>query len=66
LASESVRKALSRGIRLVISTDAHSVSELKGHLPFALATARRGWARKGDVLNARDVKAFTKGLARSA
>ncbi len=64
LASENVRKALQRGLKLVVSTDAHSVSELKSHLPYAVATARRGWARKGDVLNTRDVKGFRQGLAR--
>ncbi len=65
LASDSVRKALERGIRLVVSTDAHSVQELSVHLPFAVAVARRGWARKGDVLNTRDVKAFKKALQRN-
>lgn len=64
LASEHVRKALQRGLKLVVSTDAHSVSELKTHLPYAVATARRGWARRGDVLNTRDVKGFRSGLAR--
>ena len=63
LASENVRKALQRGLKLVVSTDAHSVSELKTHLPYAVATARRGWARTGDVLNTRDVKGFRAGLA---
>ena len=64
LASDSVRKALARGIRLSVSTDAHSVRELKDHLPFAIATARRGWARKGDVVNARDMSGFKKAIAR--
>ena len=44
LASEWVRKALERKIKLVISTDAHSVHELTLHLPYAIAAARRGWA----------------------
>ena len=64
LASDSVRKALARGIRLSISTDAHSVRELSEHLPFAIATARRGWARKGDVVNARELNAFKQAIAR--
>ena len=66
LASESIRKALARNIRLVVSTDAHSVGELKRNLRFAVSQARRGWARKGDVLNAQDVMAFKKAIARSA
>lgn len=64
LASENVRKALQRGLKLVVSTDAHSVGELSRHLPFGIAAARRGWARRADVLNTRDVKAFRAGLAR--
>ncbi len=66
LASDSVRKALARGIRLSVSTDAHSVRELTAHLVFAIATARRGWARKGDVVNARDLNGFKKAIARTA
>jgi DNA polymerase (family X) len=64
LASENVRKALERGLKLVVSTDAHSVSELKSHLPYAIAAARRGWVRRGDVLNTRDVQGFREGLVR--
>jgi DNA polymerase (family 10) len=64
LAPENVRKALERGLKLVVSTDAHSVSELKSHLPYAIAAARRGWVRKDDVLNTRDVKGFRAGIAR--
>jgi DNA polymerase (family 10) len=65
LASEYVRKALERRIKLVISTDAHSVHELTQHLPYAIAAARRGWTRKGDVVNALDLKGFRKAIARS-
>ncbi len=64
LSSESIRKALARNIRLVVSTDAHSIDELKRHLPFAIAVARRGWARKNDVLNTRDMRGFKKAIAR--
>ncbi|MEW5743312.1 MAG: DNA polymerase/3'-5' exonuclease PolX [Myxococcota bacterium] len=64
LAPEYVRQALQRGIKLVVSTDAHSVSELTAHLPFAIAAARRGWARKSDVLNALPLRDFVKGLQR--
>jgi DNA polymerase (family X) len=64
LASENVRKALERGLKLVVSTDAHSVQELQVHLPYAIASARRGWARKGDVVNTSDVKGFRAAIAR--
>jgi DNA polymerase (family X) len=39
-------------VRLVVSTDAHSVRGL-GNMELAVATARRGWATAADVLNTR-------------
>lgn len=62
LSSEYVSLALQRGLKLVLSTDAHSVEELKSHVPYAVATARRGWARKNDVLNTRGLKGFLAAL----
>jgi DNA polymerase (family 10) len=50
LKADHVRQAVQRGVKLVVSADAHKVSDLP-HLIFAVATARKGWARKGDVLN---------------
>ncbi|MFZ5443680.1 MAG: DNA polymerase/3'-5' exonuclease PolX [Myxococcota bacterium] len=64
LAPEYVRKALERGIKLVISTDAHSVHELKFHLPFAIAAARRGWARRTDIVNTKDLRGFRGAIQR--
>jgi DNA polymerase (family 10) len=64
LAPEYVRLALQRGVRLVVSTDAHSVGELSSHLPFAIAAARRGWATRRDVLNTRNAQDFVKALRR--
>jgi len=39
-------------VRLSIASDAHSVEQL-ANLDGAVREARRGWARKEDVLNAR-------------
>jgi DNA polymerase (family X) len=50
LSGEHVREALAAGVRIVASTDAHSVRGL-GNMELAVATARRGWATAGDVLN---------------
>jgi DNA polymerase (family 10) len=50
LKAEHVRQAVQRGVKLVVSADAHRTEGLH-HLAFAVATARRGWASKGDVLN---------------
>lgn len=65
LKPEHVRLALQRGLKLSLSTDAHSVDELKSHLTWAVVTARRGWARKTDVINAHDVKAFHRAITRA-
>ena len=50
LSGAHVREALAAGVRIVCSTDAHSVRGL-GNMALAVATARRGGAARGDVLN---------------
>ena len=57
-----VRAARQRGIRFVISTDAHSVAEY-GNLRYGVAMARRGWVRCAEVLNALGVAAFARAVA---
>jgi DNA polymerase (family X) len=46
------RLARDRGVRLMISTDAHSAAAL-GNLRWGVQTARRAWAQRDDVLNTR-------------
>lgn len=45
------RRATQLGIPLSINTDAHSDHDFD-MLPFGVATARRGWVRAADVINA--------------
>lgn len=45
-----VRKAMDMGVRIVISTDSHHTDHLS-MMRLGVATARRGWAEKKDVLN---------------
>ena len=45
------RKAIDAGVKLIISTDAHSEDQLL-FMRYGVGTARRGWVRKKDVLNA--------------
>ena len=52
LSGENVRRAREAGVPIVVSTDAHSPRGL-GNMLLAVATARRGWAGAGDVLNTR-------------
>jgi len=52
LSGEHVREALTAGVEIVCSTDAHSVAGL-ANMAFSVATARRGWATAAEVLNTR-------------
>jgi DNA polymerase (family 10) len=61
LKTEHVRQAIQRGVKLVVSADAHKAADL-GNLAFAVATARRGWARKGDILNTLPAEGFVDTL----
>jgi DNA polymerase (family 10) len=45
-----VRRSVELGVQLAINSDAHHPGGLDS-LPFGLATARRGWATSGDILN---------------
>ena len=61
LKDEHVRKAVEAGVKLVIDTDAHNVNHLS-FLHYGIATARRGWAKKSDILNTKSLKEFIKSL----
>ncbi len=50
LADHHVRTAKRYGIPLVISTDAHANGDFD-YMEYGVATARRGWAVPGDILN---------------
>jgi DNA polymerase (family X) len=55
LRDEHVRRAIEAGVQICVNTDAHSVRGL-GNMQLAVATARRGWATVGDVLNAKPLE----------
>ncbi|OGX42723.1 MAG: hypothetical protein A3H41_01980 [Omnitrophica WOR_2 bacterium RIFCSPLOWO2_02_FULL_45_28] len=46
----NARQAKEKGVKLAISTDAHSANQLR-YMRLGVATARRGWLTKDDVLN---------------
>jgi DNA polymerase (family 10) len=48
------RKARESGVRVIVSTDAHSAENFE-NLPYGVATAQRGWLEKEHVLNASPV-----------
>jgi DNA polymerase/3'-5' exonuclease PolX len=61
LAPEHAQAARARGIKFVISTDAHSVGNLH-NLRFGVHIARRGWIRRGEVLNALPADEFARAV----
>ena len=58
-ASDVVRRAVDRGVKLVINTDSHHVSEL-GRMEYGVLTAQRGWAPKELVVNTWSKSKFMK------
>ena len=56
-----IREARKRGIKFVISTDAHSMKALE-NFRWGVDMARRGWVRKGEVLNAQGVDGFREAV----
>jgi DNA polymerase (family 10) len=58
------RRARDAGVRLVISTDAHSAAAF-GRLRWGVTVARRAWLTAGDVLNTRSVGEFRAALRRN-
>lgn len=61
LKDEHARRAVSAGVKLAIDTDAHSVNHLD-YLHYGIATARRGWVAKSDVVNTLPVGGFLASL----
>jgi DNA polymerase (family 10) len=57
-----LRMAKNRGVKIVISTDAHSISNLKNFMPYGVRMARRGWLEKDDVLNTLPVEKLLAAL----
>jgi DNA polymerase (family X) len=62
LSGEHAAEALRAGVRLVCSTDAHSIRGLD-NMALSVATARRGWATAADVLNTQPLDALIPGRA---
>jgi len=61
LKDEYIRKAVDADVKLVIDSDAHSINHIR-YLEFGIAQARRGWAKKKDVINTRPLKEFLGSL----
>ncbi len=53
----NIKIALEEGVNFCIGTDAHNTLQLK-FMKFGIATARRGWLSKNDVINALPLNQF--------
>jgi DNA polymerase (family 10) len=58
-----VRRAVDAGVTLTVSSDAHHPADLL-NLRYGVGTAQRGWARREDVLNCRDVEGLREFVER--
>jgi DNA polymerase (family 10) len=56
-----LRMAKERGVRVVISTDAHTAATLN-FMRYGVLTARRGWLEKKDVVNTLPLQEFLAAL----
>ena len=59
LHEKSIRQAIDMGVKLTIDSDAHTPEQFD-FLEFGIAQARRGWAKKSDVLNTKSCTDFLK------
>jgi DNA polymerase (family X) len=58
------KMAKDMGLKLAISTDAHSIADLN-LMRYGIDQARRGWLEPDDVINTRDLKQLRKLLKRT-
>jgi len=61
MAPQWIREARKRKIKFVVSVDAHSIGALN-NLKYGVATARRGWLKRTDILNTLSTKAFANAV----
>jgi DNA polymerase (family X) len=61
LAPQWVRSARERGIKFVVSSDAHSTKNLQ-NFRYGVDMARRGWLNRQDVLNTLDADQFLRAV----
>ena len=57
------KRARELGVKLVLSTDTHSLDQLNG-IKLGLAMARRAWVESKDLLNTLELKALLEWVAR--
>jgi DNA polymerase (family X) len=64
LSDSHARLARDRGVKLLISSDAHSTNELE-FPQWGVMVARRAWASRQEVLNAQPLEVFRRSIKRA-
>jgi DNA polymerase (family X) len=63
LKDKYIRQAREKGLKLAITTDAHSIDNLN-YIKYGVGQARRGWMGKDDIINTRNWRDLKKLLKR--
>ena len=58
-----VREAIKHNVKLIINTDSHDVSQMQ-NIFYGVSVARRGWAKKSDIMNTLNYNEFKKWILR--
>ncbi len=61
LHEQYIREAIAQRVKLVVSSDAHDPSHF-ANLEYGIAQARKGWARKADILNTKPLEELLRTL----
>jgi len=56
-----VKEAIDKGIHVTLGTDAHHIDHMD-NMKYGVYVARRGWAKKADIVNTRSIEDFRKML----
>lgn len=57
LSDNVVRMSVEAGVKMIIDTDSHATDQMN-HMKYGVAMARRGWAKKSDILNTLEYNEF--------
>lgn len=64
LKDDYIRKAVNAGVKLAIDSDAHDRAHIS-FLEYGIAQARRGWAKKSDIINTLPLETLLRTLQKT-
>ncbi|MEK6953315.1 MAG: PHP domain-containing protein, partial [Nanoarchaeota archaeon] len=59
LSDSIIKQAVDNSVKLIINSDSHAVSHMD-NMPYGVSIARRGWAKKNDIINSYTSKNLQK------